>query len=257
MCQLSKRTSLAPTSLLSSRLTQAAASCLHQHVRHLKLRIQNVLCGSNSLFPNLPSWFLSPDAQPPTGSPVSFPFSLTAPSHPQSISDWSLNPFCSLYCHPASKPSARLTWINKTASQMVFCSLLLIPTHLVVIPCLQPFHGLSLHPEIKPKLPVQVPRPLISSPSALSLASFLPHQPREQTQPFPVATAHTMPSRRTAPSTAPTHAGSFPPLVPGLEVSSSPPVLSAPALVLAAMCISVCSDLCTPSAPLEQHLRLR
>lgn len=98
---------------------------------------------------------------------MSFPFSITAPPHPQSISDWSLNPFCSLYCHPASKPSARLTWINRTASQLVFCSLLLIPTHLVVIPCLPPFHGLSLRPEIKPKLPVQVPRPLISCPSAL------------------------------------------------------------------------------------------
>lgn len=190
---------------------------------------------------------------------MSFPFSLTAPSHPQSISDWSLNPFCGLYCHPASKPSVRLTWINKTASQMVFCSLLLIPTHLFVIPCLQPFHGLSLHPEIKPKLPVQVPRPLISSPSAL------PHWPASRhislvnkPSPFlwPQLTLCPLVGLL-PPPTAPTHAGSFPPLMPGLEVSSSPPVLSAPALVLAAMCISVCSDLCTLSVPLEQHLHLR
>lgn len=154
---------------------------------------------------------------------MSFPFSLTAPSHPQSISDWSLNPFCSLYCHRASKPSARLTWINKTASQMVFCSLLWIPTHLVVIPCLQPSHGLSLHPEIKPKLPVQVPRPLISSPSALCRWPASHHISLViKPSPFLWPQLTLCPLVGLLPSpTAPTHAGSFPPLMPGLEVSSS------------------------------------
>lgn len=116
------------------------------------------------------------------GSPMICPFFPHCPHphpfNPSPVNLVSFNPFFQPLLSPPHASSWHLTWTNK-ASQIVFCSLLLIPIHLVGISCLKPFHWFSLHLEIKSKL---LEWPCIScpfylsilSPTALSLTCQLP-----------------------------------------------------------------------------------